>query len=625
MTIDELLRTGLNHYNQGEVLEAENCFREALSRDKDNIHALNLLGMVYINTNRPSESVSLIERAIILNPNDHKAHGNLGTAFQRLGDLSSAEDHFMLALRLQPNNPSVLNNLGLVFKEMRRYSEAVKSFEKALKLNYAFSSCWINLSQALVDWGKFDHALQAITEVVRHEPNNSDAQHQLAEVYRKKFCLNEAVAAYKKSLSINDDLPDSFIGMASTYRQMDDTNSALELLNRAINKFPDNPQVHSELGVLYEQIGDRERAAKSFKKSIELAPNIITPYYLLSQLKGRNTSDQELEAMELLREKIQDNPSEVFGEIEHLHYALAESYDKRGRYDEAFNSWVVANDIRANKTAYSPKNRSLQQKESLKINREMIHKFSGIERAKTTPKIVFVVGMPRSGTSLTDQILASHSKVCSLGEVSYAEKLAMQATNLVGMELPKGLVNLTSKHLDILRDGYIDNIHNKYLDADIILDKTPMNFQYLGLLAVVFPDAQFIHCHRNPIDNCFSIYKLPFAEDQDYAHSLLALSHKYNLYRDMMKEWKTIYQEKILDVCYEDTVTDIESQAKRMIGFLGLNFEDEMLEFYKSERMVRTPSASQVRQPIYTSSVDAWKKYEKHLTPLINQLSDFCT
>ena len=154
----------------------------------------------------------------------------------------------------------------------------------------------------------------------------------------------------------------------------------------------------------------------------------------------------------------------------------------------------------------------------------------------------------------------------------------------------------------------------------MLVDKTPLNFQHLGLLAEVFPGSKFIHCRRNPIDNCFSIFKLSFADDQDYAHDLTALGQHYRLYEEMMDSWQAMYPDRILDVHYEDTVADTEAQCVRLVEFVGLSFEPRMLEFYSSKRLVRTSSASQVRRPIYNSSVHAWKRYEKHLQPLITAL-----
>jgi hypothetical protein len=228
--------------------------------------------------------------------------------------------------------------------------------------------------------------------------------------------------------------------------------------------------------------------------------------------------------------------------------------------------------------------------------------------------------MPRSGTSLTDQILSSNTKVSSLGEVGYADEMAAQVNKLTGELYPQGLSGLTQKDISLLRADYLKKIPIKHSGYQVLIDKTPMNFQFLGLLAEVFPGAKFIHCRRNPMDNCFSIFKMSFANHQEYAHELTALGHHYMLYDGMMDKWKEMYPHRILDVYYEDTVANIEAQCVRLVEFLGLDFEPKMLEFYSSERLVRTPSASQVRQPIYMSSVQAWKRYEKHLQPLIASL-----
>jgi hypothetical protein len=180
---------------------------------------------------------------------------------------------------------------------------------------------------------------------------------------------------------------------------------------------------------------------------------------------------------------------------------------------------------------------------------------------------------------------------------------------------------LTADQYAELGDYYMSRHLAKNLDAQYVVDKTPLNFQYIGLLGLALPQAKFIHCHRNPVANCYSIHRMTFDEKQTYAHDLTALGKYYTRYWKLMQRWKTMFPDRILDVRYEDTVADIEKQSRRILDFLDLAFEEKVLEFHKTERLVKTPSASQVRQPIYTDSVEAWKNYEKHLGPLIDNLN----
>jgi hypothetical protein len=228
--------------------------------------------------------------------------------------------------------------------------------------------------------------------------------------------------------------------------------------------------------------------------------------------------------------------------------------------------------------------------------------------------------MPRSGTSLTEQILASHSEVAGAGELSYAYDMAHRIRDITQQAFPDNMKLLSAQQLLELGEYYLsrhkpDNLAHRY-----VVDKTPLNFQYIGLLGLALPGAKFIHCHRDPVQNCFSIHKMPFDKKQAYAHSQEALGLYYNRYWKLMQRWKAQFPGRILDVRYEDTVAYIETQGRRMLDFLDLPFEESVLDFYKTKRLVKTPSASQVRQPIYGDAVQAWRKYEQHLGPLIEAL-----
>ncbi len=615
MTETDQLEVGLKCYRQGNLDAAEKHFRQVVSRDSNNIHGLNLLGMVCVNTGRADEAVQFITRALKIKPADAQAHGNLGLAYQRMGNLELAERHFRESIRLDANKPVVWNSLGNVLREKGRAADAVKAYESTLKVNGKYPECWANLSKALVDLGEYERAFQAVSRALQIDPTVPDFHNQIAEVYRKGSKFDLAIRAYKKSLELDPTLYESMLGLATVYRESEDSEAALAMLNRLIELQPGHAKAYTVLGVLREQLGEAEAAADCFKKSIELAPGVISPHWHLSQIKGRESTADEVLALERFQEmgglSRQDKTL--------LHFGLGAAYDQHGQTDKAFEAWRTANQIKAERFPFDPDKRR-QHRDSTIEHSQALAARRRDKPEQEVRQLVFVVGMPRSGTSLTDQILSSHTNVSSLGEVGYADEMTVQVKKLTGQVYPKGISRLTDVDIGLLRDDFLNKVDAKHSNYRVLVDKTPLNFQHLGLLAEVFPGAKFIHCRRNPIDNCFSIFKLSFADDQDYAHDLTALGQHYRLYEEMMDAWKEAYPDQILDVHYEDTVADIEAQCVRLVEFLGLTFEPRMLEFYSSERLVRTPSASQVRRPIYKSSVHAWKNYEKHLQPLISAL-----
>jgi len=615
-TTIELLEAGLKCYQLGNLDAAEKHFRQVVSRERSNIHGLNLLGMVCVNTGRPEEAVRLISKALKIKPVDAQAHGNIGLAYQRMGNLELAERHFGKSVEINASNPAMWNSLGNVLREKGQASDAVKVYERTLKVNGNHPECWTNLSKALVDLGEFERAFQAVSQALKIDPTLPESHNQLAEVYRKTFKYDLAISAYKKSLELDPTLYESMLGLATVYRESEDSEAALTVLSRLIKLEPGHAKAHAVLGVLKEQMGDRAAAADCFKKAIALTPNVISPHYHLSQIKGRKISEDETLAMERLK-KMTGFSREDWA---HLHFGLGEAYDQQGQTDKAFEAWLTANQTKAERFPYDPDKRQQHRDLIIEYSQAMATRNFTETPAQEVRQLVFVLGMPRSGTSLTDQILTSNSNVGSLGEVGYADEMAAQVKKLTGKLYPQGLSGLSQEDIGILRADYLKKIPLKHSNYQVLIDKTPMNFQFLGLLAEVFPNAKFIHCRRSPMDNCFSIFKLSFADHQEYAHELTALGHYYSLYEGMMNQWKDMYPHRILDVHYEDTVADIEKQCVHMVEFLGLAFEPEMLEFYSSERLVRTPSASQVRQPLYKTSVQAWKKYEQHLQPLVSAL-----
>ncbi|KUJ84492.1 hypothetical protein AWR36_001995 [Microbulbifer flavimaris] len=620
MQFQDLLKSGLSFYRQGQQAEAEQKFRAVLAQDPSHVAALNLLGMLCVNSGRAEEAVTHISRALEVRPQDHQALSNLGLAYRKSGQLEQAEKSLRSALNINAENPPAWNNLGSVFKDTGRFQEAIKCFEQALKRNPNFPLCWSNLAHAFTELDRLEDAKRAAERALQLDPALAEAHYNRGEICRRASQYSEAAKAYGTALQYNPDFYEALLGLATAQREVEDTQAALDTLQHLLQRKPDHAQAHCSLGVIYEQAGDKPRAVECFKEAIRLAPDVITPHYHLAQMKGRTSTPEELTHMEQLRSRpgIEDDEADAA----YLYFGLAEAYDKNGKVDKAFAAWDKANNFRARRFPYDEQKRTADKDALLASARRFKTLADTFVVPGVSPHMLFVIGMPRSGTSLTDQILASHSAIGSLGEVSLAYDMTNRVKELTGTAYPAGMGQLTEQQLAQLAGEYRQRIPRKLASSCIVLDKTPMNYQCLGLLAEAFPDAQFIHCKRNPIDNCFSIFKLPFAHNQEYSHSLAALAHHYRLYEDMMGCWRDLYPDRILDVRYEDTVADLESQARRMAAFIGIDFEQDMLSFYEAKRQVRTPSASQVRQPIYKSAVGAWRPYQKHLQTLIDALGE---
>ncbi len=615
---DELmqkLETGYRAQQSGDLAAAEHLYGQVLESDQDNVHALNLLGMLCVNSSRPEEAVGHISRALEFAPDNPQSHTNIGLAYKDLGDARRAVHHFRESIRLAPDNPDVHNNLGNVLRVIDKPEEAVRSYERALKLRRDFAECWSNLAAALNEAGRHKDALKAVDRALELNPGLAQAWNNRGDIYLAQARYEDALAEYRRATELSPKYVAALINMARTLRDMDDPEEAMRILGLALSLEPKNPEALLVKGVLHEQMGDRERAAGSFLAAIDSSPEMTVAHYYLSQIRGREVSDAEFEAMQRLEENAELNDNAKM----YLAFGLYRAYEQRGRYDEAFAHLAEGNRIKAESTPYDDAETAAYIESIVECAESAIERL-GDSPGDPDPRPVFVLGMPRSGTSLTEQILASHSEVAGAGELSFVYDMAHSIRDMIREKFPDNMQLLSASQFAELGAKYMARHSAECLASRFVVDKTPLNFQYIGLLGLALPNARYIHCHRSPVANCFSIHRMPFDEKQTYAHSLEALGRYYGRYRNLMRRWHEMFPGRILDVCYEDTVADIETQSRRILGFLGLPFEEAVLEYHKTRRLVKTPSASQVRQPIYTDRVAAWKKYEKHLGPLIDHL-----
>ena len=613
--IQDMLETGYRQHQEGHLDEAERLYLEVLQQDRDNIHALNLLGMLCVNEFRPDEAVFFIAKALKLQPNNPESHANMALAYKDQGKPEQAVKHFRESIRLDPYNPVVFNNLGNVLREMSRPEEAIKIYERALKLDGDFAPCWSNLSAALNEAGKRKLAHRAVERALRLEPGLAQAHNNKGDILLAEARYAEALECYRTATALNPKYAAALINMARTQRDMDEPGAAVATLRKALEIEPNNPEAHHAMGVLQEQLGNPDAAAAAFQDAIKVAPAMAIAHYYLAQIRGRKTSDEELGAMEKIWHEVKMLPNDRMFTA----FGLARAYEQRRQFDKAFKFLEQGNRVKAEMQPYDDADTG-KFVDSLADCSEAAAARLGFEAGCPDPRPVFILGMPRSGTSLTEQILASHSEVAGAGELSYAYDTAHRIREITKQAFPDNMKLLSAEQLRELGEYYLSRHKPDNLARRYVVDKTPLNFQYIGLLGLALPGAKFIHCLRDPVQNCFSIHKMPFDKKQAYAHSQQALGLYYNRYWKLMQRWKAQFPGRILDVRYEDTVADIETQGRRMLDFLDLPFEESVLDFYKTERLVKTPSASQVRQPIYGDAVQAWRKYEQHLGPLIEAL-----
>lgn len=611
-----LLEKGYAAQQAGDTAKAEDSYNKVLKRDPSNKHALNLLGMLCVNNQRADEAVHYINRALKVDPDEAQAHANIGLAYKDLGEAHKAARHLTRSVNLNAGNPVIFNNLGNVLRLLDEPKRAIKAYEQALQMDRGFAECWSNLAAALNEAGQEEAGLKAVSEALRLDPELAQAHNNRGDIFLQQARYDAALNSYERAIEINPGYTAALINMAKTQRDMDEPERAVGTLDRAFELDPNNPQAHNSKGILLEQLGDRTAAAEAFKRAIQSAPELALPRYYLAQIKGRTSTEEEFAEVQSLWAKEDVTPNNRM----YLAFALARIYEQRDDVDQAYHYLAAANKAKADVRPYDDADTGRYMDGILSATESLLEEY-GNAKGYSDSRPVFVLGMPRSGTSLTEQILASHSDISGAGELSYAFDTVQKTRELTQKKFPEGMSFLNAEQLKTLGQYYMGRHSEAYLETQYVVDKSPLNFQYVGLLALVLRGAKFIHCHRNPVANCFAIHRIPFDLKQTYAHSLQGLGQFYSRYWELMQQWKRLFPDRILDVCYEDTVADVETQARRMLDFLDLPFQQAVLDYHKTERLVKTPSASQVREPIYRDSVEAWKKYESHLQPLLENLN----
>jgi tetratricopeptide (TPR) repeat protein len=610
----DILQQGYACQQQGDLVAAEKLYRAVLDDDAENEFALNLLGVTCIKSGRASEAIDCLSRAIDVNPRDMETHNNLGLAYKEVLDFQKAAKCFRDSLKLEPQQPETLNNLGNVLAAVDEHTQAIAAFKAALDLDERYVDCYCNLAVSLKEVNRLDHAIRAARRATALAPGHSRAHNVLGELFLRAAQYEAARISFERSIALDDSIV-AKINLSTALKQLGEVAAAVDLLEHVVRVEPDNSEAHSHLGVLNEQLGNTAAAANHFRTALRHTPNHASSFYQLAKLKGQRLhADEVAKVSELL-----DDPATLDIFKSSLHFALACEAGKREDYDEEMRQLIAAQGFKAARDPYDPDAPQAYRKAA-----EQYFPLKPLEigdRGTRHPVPIFVLGMPRSGTTLIEQIISSHSRITGAGELGFINDIVRRATEMTGQPFPSSIQALTDPQALELRNSYLDRLVDRFGHSQFIVDKNPLNFNLIGTIATLFPDAKIIYCRREPIDNCVSIFRLPFDDNQGYSHDLAALGDYYNQHNKLMSYWKSCYPKQILTVQYEDTVENLERQARRILEFVGAKFEQNVLNFFDNARIVMTPSASQVRQPIYKDSIAAWKRYEQHLGPLFAGLN----
>jgi len=689
VSIDEALAIASRQIDAGNLEPAEGVLRQILGAQPSNPFALHLLGLVALRAGKPDMAVELIGKAIAilpteahfhrnlgeihrtrkqldlavkhgrhavsLAPEDAIAHSNLGIALYDLKQYDEARACQQQALKLQPGLAQALNNLGSISRDTKNREAALDYYRQTLDAAPGYLEARNNLAAVLTELDRAEEALSELQEVLRHRPNYADAHCNVGNAFLRMENHEKAHAAFAQARNLSPDLPAATIGLARVAKETEQNAQATVLAERAIEMQPekaegyallgdihvqgerydlaqkayeqaltiepDSVRAHMGMGHMWLELGKLDRARAAFEQATALDPSEISPHISMAHARKVSPDDPLLQRLEKEAEQIDTLPKT---RAIALHFALGKAYDDIRAHDKAFPHFHEGGRLKRDKADYDADHHDrVCEKIRDTFSKEAIEEWRGAGDPSDVP--IFVLGMPRSGTTLVETILASHPDVHGAGE---CHDLMNIANNPLREDQPSGFPNSMQGigHDELTRMGgrYLESLRQRAPTARRITDKMPANFLALGLIPLILPNARIVHVRRNPADVCLSNFTKLFNRGQYHSYDLTELGRFYVAYARLMEHWRAVLPENtFLDLQYEDLVADREKQTRRLIDFCGLTWDDACLSHHKTERSVKTASVTQVRQPVYKSSVERWRHYEPFLEPLMQALGPY--
>lgn len=545
------------------------------------------------------EQAKLAYHAILqLDSSFPDANNSLGIIDVEAGKHDLAERWFEKAAKAEPTRPTFHNNRGLALMEMKRSKEAVDCFKASLDADPDFVPAMVNLGKGHNAMGNY----------------------------------SETIPVLKKAISITPDFLDAYVELANAHGELGQIDEALASLDEALKVRPTSGRLLNQKAGLLTTFGKLEEAEAIHRKILDHAPDTINSYNAIARTKTFETYDDDMKNMERLYKTIPDvDYSKVLqGEAEkeghedpkmNLAMALAKAFEAIKEYEKSFFYYKEGNRLKRKSYFYHQADdfREFDLRRQL-FTPALLAEFKGAGHPDKTP--IFIVGMPRSGTTLLEQVFHAHRDVFGAGELGFMSQLVRsEFKDMRTFEDKLKAGKVTNETFRGIGAAYLEKVRAIETDSPFITDKMPHNFLQVGFIKLALPNAKIIHSYRNPIDNAFAIFKQIFGNDgHQYGYDLVELGQYHNKYRELMAHWNEIFPGQILENRYEDMVADLEKQTRTVLDFCGLEWDPNCLNFHEADRAIRTASVTQVRQPIYTGSVEKWRKYEAQLQPLIRVL-----
>ena len=635
----------IEYLKAGRIDEAEAMCRETLQTDPGDINFVALLGSILAEKGELEEAEALLTRAVKAAPGHAKALEDLGTVLLNLNRPDQAIPHLTRASELRPEHPPLLSKLSGAYSSMGMVSEAEKYRAKATALSPEQAK--LEEATRLFVSGRFRESEALAQELVRKNPTDVNAALLLARLAINASCFEDAKAILEKITAMKPRFVAAWHDLGTVLKELNQHEEAVEVLTHAVGLDQHNAMSHYYLGAalamaakpedaiasyqkavaidpnltgahiglghVLKTVGDQSGGIAAYRRAIELRPNFGETYYSLANLKTFKFEESDIDAMSL---RLADENLPVDCRV-HFGFSLGKAFEDLKDYERAFEHYEIANQLHRDTIAYDPVQTEVAHERMRNIFSEEYFNDRKSGQACSVADPIFIVGLPRSGSTLLEQILASHSMVDGTSELPDISMIAQGLTQpRSGQVFPQCMPDLSDQQIKALGEQYLLQTRRHRGEAPMFTDKMPNNFAYVGFIKTILPNAKIIDARRHPMDSCFGCFKQHFAKGQTFTYDLFELGEFYLEYTRLMDHWDSVLPGAVLRVQYEQVVDDLESQVRRILEFCKLPFEDACVNFHETKRSVRTASSEQVRQPIYRGAVATWKRYGANLDPL---------
>lgn len=599
---------------QGQPEQSLALLEPLAKKNADSVEFLHELGLCLGAAGRGDEAIASLRKAVRLDPGHAAAWRSLGNQLDAAGDPDASRKAYERHLQASTRHPELVEAAKFLYE--KKIAKAERLTREVLKKDPVDVVAIRMLAEIGVRVGHFEDAENLLKRCLELAPDFHHARHSYAQVLVQRNELERSLSEIDKLLRLEPKNPAYLIFKCSVLVRKGDHQQALQLYEKLLKGYPRHAAAHSYFGHALKTVGRVDDAISAYRRSIELSPSVGEAYWSLANLKTFRFTDDDIADM---RKRFQPETGDP-DDQGHLAFALGKAFEDRKDFDQSFDYYEQGNLIRGRHHRHHVRKNVFDTARQIRtLDADFFAARKNVGCAAPDP--IFVVGLPRSGSTLLEQILASHSRVEGTAElpdiIAISRKLGNVTRENPAGKYPEILAELEPERFKELGESYMQSTRVQRSDSPYFIDKMPNNFRHIGLIHLILPNARIIDARRHPMGACFSGFKQLFATGQTFTYGLQNIGYYYRDYVKLMDHWDEVLPPgRVLHVEYEDMVTDTEAQIRRLLAYCGLEFEEQCLCFYETERPVRTPSSEQVRQPVYKEGLEQWRNYEAHLGPL---------